>query len=59
MNNDTTITVISDILQFRGRIGATSGDANWSQRLDFSMDGQISVIGDVLNYRGTIGNGCL
>jgi hypothetical protein len=59
MNNDTTITVISDILPFRGRIGATGGDANWGQRLDFSMDGQISVIGDVLNYRGTIGNGCL
>jgi subtilisin-like proprotein convertase family protein/C1A family cysteine protease len=52
------ISVVADILNFRGRIGATPSDPTWSQRLDFNADGQISVVGDVLMYRGMIGETC-
>jgi len=52
------ISVVADVLNFRGRIGATPGAPNWWQRLDFNADGQISVVGDVLMYRGMIGETC-
>jgi len=58
MNNDTIVTVIGDIFGFNGRLGVTRGAPNWSQRLDFSMDGQISVTGDVLAYREMLGDTC-
>jgi hypothetical protein len=54
------ITVIGDVLNFRGVIGATPSpsDPNWRQRLDLNGDGVITVIGDVLLYRGEIGETC-
>jgi len=58
VNNDGQVSVVADVLNFRGRIGATPGDPNWWQRLDFNADGQISVVGDVLMYRGMIGETC-
>jgi alpha-tubulin suppressor-like RCC1 family protein/N-acetylmuramoyl-L-alanine amidase len=58
INNDREIHVVTDVLNFRGRIGATPADPNWSQRLDFNADGLISVVGDVLKYRGRIGETC-
>jgi subtilisin family serine protease len=58
LNVDRQISVIGDVLNFRGRIGATPGSPNWLQRLDLNGDGQISVIGDVLMYRGRIGETC-
>ncbi|MGB6836738.1 MAG: thrombospondin type 3 repeat-containing protein, partial [Dehalococcoidia bacterium] len=58
INNDGVITVMGDVLNFRGRVGATPGDPNWWQRLDLNGDGVISVMGDVLLYRGNIGQTC-
>jgi YVTN family beta-propeller protein len=58
VNNDGGITVVADVLNFRGRIGATPGAPSWWQRLDFNADGLISVVGDVLMYRGRIGDTC-
>jgi hypothetical protein len=58
LNVDGQISVVGDVLNFRGRIGATPGSPNWSQRLNFNGDGQISVVGDVLLYRGLIGATC-
>ena len=58
VNNDGQVSVVGDVLNFRGRIGATPGAPNWWQRLDFNADGQISVVGDVLMYRGMIGATC-
>jgi hypothetical protein len=58
VNNDGQVGVVGDVLNFRGRIGATPGDPNWWQRLDLNADGQISVVGDVLMYRGRIGETC-
>jgi hypothetical protein len=55
---DAQISVVGDVLNFRGRIGATPGAPTWWQRLDFNMDGQLSVVGDVLLYRGRIGDTC-
>jgi len=58
INNDTSITVTGDVFDYRGRVGATPGDANWSQRLDLDEDGSITVAGDVFLYRGRIGESC-
>jgi hypothetical protein len=58
INNDGVVTVTGDVLNFRGRIGATPGDPNWWQRLDLNGDGVITVAGDVLSYRGKIGQTC-
>jgi hypothetical protein len=58
MNNDTQISVIGDIMSFRGAIGATPGEPNWSQRLDLNGSGQISVTGDVILFSGMIGQAC-
>jgi len=58
VSKDAQISVVGDVLNFRDRIGATSGAPNWWQRLDFNGDGQISVVGDVLTYRGMIGETC-
>ena len=59
VNNDGGINVVADVLNFRGRIGATPSAPNWWQRLDFNGDGLISVVGDVLMYRGRIGETCI
>jgi len=58
VNNDGKITVVGDVLNFRGRIGAAPGAPNWWQRLDFNSDGKLTVVGDVLLYRGMIGESC-
>jgi subtilisin-like proprotein convertase family protein/C1A family cysteine protease len=58
VSNNGQISVVADVLNFRGRIGATPSDPNWWQRLDFNADGLISVVGDVLMYRGMIGETC-
>jgi len=58
VSNNGQISVVADVLNFRGRIGATPSDPNWWRRLDYNADGQISVVGDVLMYRGMIGETC-
>jgi len=58
VNKNGQISVVGDVLNFRGRIGATPGAPSWWQRLDFNGDGLISVVGDVLMYRGKIGETC-
>jgi hypothetical protein len=58
INKDRVITVVGDILSFRGRIGASPGEPNWWQRLDLNGDGMITVTDDVLLYRGKIGQTC-
>jgi oligopeptide transport system substrate-binding protein len=58
VNKNGQISVVGDVLNFRGRIGATPGAPNWWQRLDFNADRLISVVGDVLMYRGMIGETC-
>jgi putative hemolysin/C1A family cysteine protease len=58
LNNDTAITVGSDILSFRGAIGATPGGPGWWQRLDLNGDGAITVAGDVMFYAGRLGDSC-
>ena len=58
VNMDRYVTVVLDALNFRGRIGATSGSPEWLQRLDFNMDGMLTVVGDALLYRGMIGETC-
>jgi branched-chain amino acid transport system substrate-binding protein len=56
MNGDISVT--GDVFYYRGRIGATPGAPDWSQRLDLDMSGDISVTGDVFMYRGMIGVTC-
>jgi hypothetical protein len=58
INMDAYISVVGDVLQFRGHIGAGPLDPNWDQRLDLSMDSYLSVVGDVLIFRGNVGTGC-
>jgi len=61
INMDTVITVVGDVLNYSGRIGATGGpppSANWWQRLDLNMDNVITVVGDVLKFSGNIGRSC-
>jgi hypothetical protein len=58
INNDGQVSVVGDVLNYRGRIGAAPGNPSWWQRLDFNGDGMISVVGDVLAYRGMIGQAC-
>ena len=61
INMDRSVTVVGDVLQFRGHVGATGGpppDPDWDQRLDLSMDNLITVVGDVLLFRGNVGDTC-
>jgi hypothetical protein len=55
---DTEIDVTGDVYNYVGRVGATSGAPNWSQRLDIDMSGDISVTGDLGMYAGMIGETC-
>ena len=58
INVDGAVTVVGDVLRFRGHVGASApppADPNWDQRLDLNMDSMITVVGDVLMYRGNIG----
>ena len=57
-NIDTFVTVVPDVLSFRGLIGSTYGDGNFRQRLDFNADGALTIIPDVLAFRGHIGEEC-
>jgi len=61
VNMDTFVTVVGDVLNYAGKIGATGGPPpapNWMQRLDLNMDNFITVVGDVLNFAGHIGDQC-
>ena len=61
VNMDTVITVVGDVLNYSGRIGAIGGpppSPNWRQRLDLNMDNVLTVVGDVLKYSGKIGQTC-
>jgi hypothetical protein len=58
VNMDTFVTVVGDVLPYRGRIGATPGSAEWWQRLDLNADNYITVAGDAVLYRGMIGKTC-
>jgi len=61
INMDRYISVVGDVLEFRGHVGASlppPPDPNWDQRLDLSMDDYLSVVGDVLLFRGNVGASC-
>jgi len=58
INMDTFVTVVGDVLNYAGCIGAWGGppsDPNWSQRLDLNADNFITVVGDVLPFSGNMG----
>jgi hypothetical protein len=60
-NVDTYVTVVGDVLNYAGRIGATGGpppSSNWMQRLDLNKDNFVTVVGDVLKFSGKIGASC-
>jgi hypothetical protein len=56
---DTIVTVVGDVLQFRGHINAIPSSPEWSQRLDLNMDAAITPVGDVLRYRSHINETCM
>jgi hypothetical protein len=58
LNMDTQISIVGDVFNYRGRVGATPGSPSWWKRLDLNCDGQISIVGDVFPYRGMIGTVC-
>jgi hypothetical protein len=60
INNDKSITVVGDVLNVSGLIGAKYGDVDgqFRKRLDFNGDSSITVVGDVLKYSGHIGQKC-
>ena len=58
INNDGSISVTGDVLQYAGLIGLGSGDDKFRKRLDLNSDGRISVTGDVLKFSGHIGDTC-
>jgi len=58
INNDRYVTVVGDVSNYTGRLGATPGSPNWRQRLDLNTDAAITVTGDVLKYRGKINATC-
>jgi hypothetical protein len=61
INMDTYVTIVPDVLSFRGRINTTGGpppDPMWMQRLDLNADNFITIVPDILYYRGHINEGC-
>jgi hypothetical protein len=59
INMDTYVTVVGDVLNYTGTIGARwCGDGGWWTRLDLNADGVITVVGDVLRFSGKIGERC-
>jgi hypothetical protein len=61
INMDTFVTVVGDVLNYSGRIGATGGpppSPNWWGRLDLNADNFLTVVGDVLKFSGKIGQSC-
>jgi hypothetical protein len=61
INMDTYVTIVPDVLTYRGRINAGGGpppDAMWMERLDLNMDNFITIVPDILYYRGHINEGC-
>ncbi|MCJ7510638.1 MAG: hypothetical protein MUP14_07120 [Dehalococcoidia bacterium] len=61
MNKDKHLTVVGDVAEYSGRIGATGGpppSPNWRLRLDLNKDNHLTVVGDVANFAGMIGKGC-
>jgi hypothetical protein len=58
MDNDGMITVMGDVLTYRGHIGESVAEHPAMRRLDLDTDGMITVMGDVLMYRGTVGETC-
>ncbi|MEE8602053.1 thrombospondin type 3 repeat-containing protein, partial [Euzebya tangerina] len=57
-NMDTFITVVGDVLNYAGNIGASVSGDPALQRLDLNMDDNITVVGDVLKFAGSIGASC-
>jgi hypothetical protein len=58
INMDTYVTVVGDVLAYRGHIGKDVATYPEVKRLDLNVDGYITVVGDVLMYRGKIGASC-
>jgi len=58
INNDGTITVSNDVLNYRGLISTVYGDGKFRKRLDLNADQVITVSGDVLKFRGRISTWC-
>jgi len=58
INIDSTVTVVGDVLNYAGNIGASVSGEPTVQRLDLNADGSITVVGDALMYRGMIGKNC-
>ena len=58
INIDRNVTVVGDVLKYRGNVGCNV-TLNWTcARLDINGDGQITVVGDVLKFRGNVGASC-
>jgi hypothetical protein len=58
IDKNRTITVVGDVLNYSGRLGAAPGSSKWLQRLDLNTDSVITMVGDVLKYSGRLGDGC-
>jgi hypothetical protein len=58
VNNDTSITVVGDVLKYSGLIGVACGNDSYRRRLDFNNDCLLSVVGDVIRFSGHIGDTC-
>ena len=58
LNNDRTVTVPGDVLQYAGLIGTSNGADKFRKRLDLNGDGAITVPGDVLQFVSHIGEAC-
>jgi hypothetical protein len=59
---DTFVTLVGDVLNYSGGIGATGGpppSSNWRERLDLNMDNVLTVVGDVLQFSGKVGTTCM
>jgi len=58
INKDRYVTVVGDVSNYSGRLGATPGNPKWWQRLDLNADGAITVVGDVGVYVDKLGDTC-
>ncbi|MGB6896550.1 MAG: hypothetical protein WBF37_11515 [Dehalococcoidia bacterium] len=58
INMDKKLSILKDVLKYRGNIGKTVAAYPDVRRLDLNADGKLSILKDVLKYRGHIGDTC-
>ncbi|MGB6896549.1 MAG: thrombospondin type 3 repeat-containing protein [Dehalococcoidia bacterium] len=60
MNQDKKLSILKDVLKYRGNIGKTVAEyPEIARPLDVNADGKISILKDVLKYRGHVGDTCV